>query len=77
MKAKVTLLVDKDTVEKAKNIGINLSQFLEHNLKRAISALEEPNSNSTLSNSLESTLSSRKKEPREGFEPSTSCLQGN
>ncbi len=36
------MLVDKDTVEKAKEIGINLSQFLEHNLKRAIKTLEEP-----------------------------------
>ncbi len=77
MKAKVTLLVDKDTVEKAKSIGINLSQFFEHNLKRAISALEEPNSNPALSNSPETTRSSKYKEPREGFEPSTSCLQGN
>ncbi len=41
MKVKLTLLVDKDTVQKAKDIGINLSQFLEHNLKRAIKALEE------------------------------------
>jgi post-segregation antitoxin (ccd killing protein) len=40
MKSKVTLLVDKDTVEKAKEIGINLSQFLEHNLKKAIRAME-------------------------------------
>ncbi len=42
MKVKVTLLVDKDTVEKAKEIGINLSQFLEYNLKRAIKTLDEP-----------------------------------
>ena len=44
MKVKLTLLVDKDTVGKAKSAGINLSQFLEHNLKRAIKALEESKS---------------------------------
>jgi|TARA_B100001971_G_scaffold196477_1_gene204345 post-segregation antitoxin (ccd killing protein) len=41
MKVKLTLLVDKDTVVKSKEIGINLSKFLEHNLKRAIDVLEE------------------------------------
>jgi len=57
MKAKVTLLVDKDTVEKAKSIGINLSQFLEHNLKRAIKTSEEPEntSSSAQSSKIESS----------------------
>jgi len=41
MKVKLTLFVDKDTIKQAKSIGINLSQFLEHNLKRAIKALDE------------------------------------
>jgi len=41
MKVKLTLLVDEDIVKKAKDIGINLSKFLEHNLKRAIIVLDE------------------------------------
>ena len=44
MKVKINLLVDKATVEQAKKVGINLSQFLEHNLKRAIKELEESKS---------------------------------
>ena len=47
MKSKVTLLVDKDTIEKAKKIGINLSQFLEYNLKKAIRSLEHSNNDSS------------------------------
>jgi post-segregation antitoxin (ccd killing protein) len=57
MKAKVTLLVDKDTVETAKSIGINLSQFLEHNLKRAINVLEASETASS-SNKASRTASS-------------------
>lgn len=40
-KSKVTLYMDKKVVEKAKNIGLNLSKVCENALIRAIEALEQ------------------------------------
>jgi post-segregation antitoxin (ccd killing protein) len=40
-KVKVNLTIRKEVVEKAKNLGLNLSQFCENALKEAIEALEQ------------------------------------
>ena len=40
MKKKVTLLMEDRIVKKAKEVGINISQFCENQLKKAIDALE-------------------------------------
>ncbi|NIS79217.1 MAG: hypothetical protein GTO14_03130 [Anaerolineales bacterium] len=40
-KVKVNLTMDRKVVEKAKKIGLNMSQFCENALKEAIEALEQ------------------------------------
>jgi post-segregation antitoxin (ccd killing protein) len=40
-KVKVNLTINRKVVEKAKKIGLNLSQFCENALKEAIEALEQ------------------------------------
>ena len=40
-KVKVNLTMDRKVVEKAKKIGLNLSQFCENALKEVIEALEQ------------------------------------
>ncbi len=41
-KVKVNLTISKEIVEKAKKIGLNISQFCENALKDAIERLEQP-----------------------------------
>jgi post-segregation antitoxin (ccd killing protein) len=40
-KARTTLTIDKDVLQKAKEIGLNISQFCENALKEAIETLEQ------------------------------------
>ena len=41
MKAKTTLLIDKKLIEKAKDLGINLSKAFEKTLQNLIEAMEK------------------------------------
>ena len=68
-KVKVTLLIDESVVQKAKEIGLNLSITAERALKEAIERLEgrKTETDCEKPNCME---------PREGFEPSTNSLQG-
>ena len=43
MKTKLTLSIESEIVEKAKKIGLNISQFCENALKIGIEALETAN----------------------------------
>ena len=72
MKAKVTLLIDSETVQKAKEIGINLSKASEYALSQMINAIE----------SVDFQNNERKHENRRflqvdraGFEPAASTLR--
>lgn len=47
MKKKVTLLMDEKTVHEAKKEGINMSQFCEIQLRRAIDVLHDPEKSSS------------------------------
>jgi len=40
MKARVNLSLNSDTLKRSKEIGINLSQFLQYNLDNALNKLE-------------------------------------
>ena len=40
-KVKVTLTIDDEVVENAKQVGLNLSQFCENILRRALITLNE------------------------------------
>ena len=42
MKVRTTLTIDKDVINEAKSLGINISQFCETALKEAIKRLKEP-----------------------------------
>ncbi len=42
MKARVNLSLDSDTLNRSKDIGINLSQFLQYSLDHALRKLEAP-----------------------------------
>ncbi len=41
-KARTTLTIDKEVLEKAHKIGLNVSQFCENALREAIKKLEKP-----------------------------------
>ena len=43
VKTKLTLSIDAETVETAKKVGLNISQFVENALKIGITALENAN----------------------------------
>ena len=43
VKTKLTLSIESEIVEKAKNLGLNISQFCENALKIGITALENAN----------------------------------
>lgn len=44
-KARTTLTIDEEVLRKAKEIGLNISQFCENKLKKAIEQLSEKTSN--------------------------------
>ena len=41
MKKKINLYIEEEVMKKAKEIGLNISQFCENALKQAIKALEQ------------------------------------
>jgi len=85
MKKKLTLYIEADVVDKAKEIGLNLSKICENALIRAINALEQaegrtnsysnPNSNNGAGDGIRThaTLTghklSRPEPPPTGFAP--------
>ena len=69
-RARVSLSMSKDVVQKAKEMGLNLSKVCENSLIQAIRALEHIE----LETSGENRLNSRVVD-RAGFEPATSDLR--
>ena len=75
-KARTTLTIDKEVLEKAHQIGLNVSQFCEKALKDAIELLEQ-RKRKTMTNGGYTdarSASPESREPRAGFEPATSAL---
>ncbi len=73
-KRNVLLYMDEEIVEKAKKIGLNISQYCENCLKQAIERLEglnPPKNHEYHPNYLETSTV----EPRAGFEPATYGLR--
>jgi intergrase/recombinase/post-segregation antitoxin (ccd killing protein) len=77
MKVRTSILIEKEILEKAKKLGINISKFTENALKQAINALTNLN---TQTNQNSSALTKREvSEPygsdqgvlRAGFEPAS------
>src|SRR3990172_2646913 len=71
-KGNVVLYLDKDLVEKSKELGFNLSKTFENHLKHLMTQFHTGNSQ----NNLESGFKSRTVAGGEGFEPSTPNLGG-
>ena len=82
VKAKLTLSVERGIVEKAKNLGLNLSQCFENCLKLYIQAIENTNqkiaSNQPLNKKREGmeTEGCHKITGGVGFEPTITSLGG-
>ena len=71
-KGNVVLYLDKELVEKSKELGFNLSRTFENQLKNLITQFSTSNS----LNNLESGFKLRTIAGGEGFEPSTPNLGG-
>ena len=71
-KGNVVLYLDKELVEKSKELGFNLSKTFENHLRRLMTQFSTSNS---LDN-LDSSCKSRYVAGGEGFEPSTPNLGG-
>jgi hypothetical protein len=71
-KGNVVLYLDKELVEKSKELGFNLSKTFENHLKYLITQ----NSTSNSLNNLEYSSKLRLMAGGEGFEPSTPNLGG-
>ena len=73
-KTKLTIYVDSNVIQKAKEIGLNLSKTCENALVEAIRRLESPISQNTAIK----TNNSKKADMvgRAGFEPATSSAPG-
>jgi hypothetical protein len=71
-KGNVVLYLDKELVEKSKELGFNLSKTFENQLKQLITQLSTGNSSNNLETSYKSSLLAG----GEGFEPSTPNLGG-
>ena len=74
-KKKLTLYVDAEIIEEAKELGLNISKVCENSLKEAIRRLRgsnNPNSfeNKTVKNRITNMVGSR------GFEPRTASAPG-
>ena len=81
VKTKLTLSIESEIVERAKNLGLNISQFCENALKIGITALENANKQ-IAQNQTVSDKTGEVQKPREvsdvdraGFEPATSRVQ--
>ena len=75
-KVKVNLTMSREVVEKAKKIGLNISQFCENALKEAIRRLEQPKTETDGNGSFLGTASFTKEGVVDGtgFEPVTSTM---
>ena len=75
LKKSVTIRIDAEVVEKAKELGLNISKVCENALKEKIAILE---SYSGKRSSVFGEAFSEKGsvEPRAGFEPATHGLRG-
>ena len=76
-KATVSITLNPNCVEKARNLGLNISKISENALKRAINALEQVKSQNETKTAFLGEASFGKEgsvEPRAGFEPATSAL---
>jgi hypothetical protein len=71
-KGNVVLYLDKELVEKSKELGFNLSKTFENQLKQLITQFSTGNSSNNLETSYKSSLLAG----GEGFEPSTPNLGG-
>ena len=77
-KVRTTIYLDKEVVKKAKEIGLNLSQFCENALKKAIRRLEAPYYPPDRRREPKIVPVSNQKGKmvdRAGFEPAASALQ--
>ena len=74
-KVKVNLTMDREVVERAKKIGLNLSQFCENCLKEAIEALEQRKQRTETNGGYTDARSASRTAMvgRAGFEPATFC----
>ena len=77
MKKNVMIRIDKEVVQKAKDLGLNISKVSENALKRAVDALEQTKPQNEVKTAFLGEASLPKEgsmEPRAGFEPATSAL---
>ena len=78
-KVRTTLTIDKDILQTAMKMGINVSQFCENALAEAIQKLKTPTPAAKGKTELLGEASCGQegsKEPRAGIEPATCSLQG-
>jgi post-segregation antitoxin (ccd killing protein) len=79
-KTRTTLTIDKDVLQKAKEIGLNISQFCENALKEAIETLEQRKSKTNPEGDVPNSKSFDEPFPKRflvdgrGFEPRTSAM---
>jgi len=76
-KVRTTLTIDKDVLQTAMKMGINVSQFCENALREGIQKLKSPSTATNGGSSFLGEASFTKEgsvEPRAGFEPATPAL---
>jgi nucleoid DNA-binding protein len=76
MKKKVSILLDKEILEKAHELGINISKVCENSLRLYIQAIEQAKQKERVQILGEGRFKEGSEEPRAGIEPATCSLQG-
>ncbi len=71
---RVNLSIDSEIVEKAKELGLNLSKVSENALKEMIRRIESPYELNVVKTR---SVDGKTQEPRAGFDPAACCLRGS